>query len=412
MTNRARIFIYILFIAAAALAFWSNRVPLQNTFFIKAVILYWFFSTLYFHLRTMSRKGNVTLDYGMNYSLSFVMFSGPLGILIFESIYRFSNYFYKKITKTADPDEFEHIFYNVGSFVFQNTISYYVFQSLQQYFQAIPFGFWILMFFLATINAVISDTFLTIIFYYLGEIKSREEVFHFFKSRSIPDLGKISFTNGMLFVFLQEGNWEILISFFILNYLVNHSFIEKAQYLQNKLERDQFEQMAYTDFLTGISNRALMDKKMAELNQGNEPIGIVVTDLDKFKIINDTYNHAVGDRVIQHFAATLNSYLNQGDFLFRSGGEEFTLFLRNRDYDQTVAFVEKIRQGVENSQVLAEFNGENVSIPYTASFGLYFYDVTENISMEKGYIYADQLLLQSKQHGRNQLSAKNELIHI
>ncbi|MGG3466295.1 GGDEF domain-containing protein [Neobacillus pocheonensis] len=408
MTQRARLFIYTLFMAAVAITIVSDRVPIYNKTLIKAIILYWLFSTLYFHLRTMSRQGNVTLDYGMNYSLSFVMFTGPFGLLLFESIYRFSNYVYKKWTKTADPDEFEHIFYNIGSFVFQNSIAYFAFQFLHTYFQGFPFGFWILTFILVTINAIISDTFLTLIFYFLGEIKTRAEVLHFFKSRSIPDMAKISFTNGMLFVFLREGKWETLISFFILNYLVNHSFITKSQYLQNKLERDQFEQMAYTDYLTGVANRAYMAKKMAEFNQSNESIGIVVADIDKFKIINDTYNHAVGDRVIQHFADAFQRYLDKDDLLFRSGGEEFTLILRNRDYERTLVLIEKIRLGIENSQVDVEFNGENVVITYTASFGLYFYHVTEKVSMEKGYIYADQLLLQSKQHGRNQLSAKKE----
>lgn len=408
MTQRARLFIYTLFMAAVAVTIVSARVPIQNKTLIKAIILYWLFSTLYFHLRTMSRQGNVTLDYGMNYSLSFVMFTGPFGLFLFESIFRISNYIYKKWTKTADPDEFEHIFYNIGSFVLQNSIAYFAFQFLHTYFQEIPFGFWILTFILVTINAIISDTLLTLIFYYLGEIKTREEVLQFFKSRSVPDMAKISFTNGMLFVFLQEGKWETLISFFILNYLVNHSFITRSQYLQNKLERDQFEQMAYTDFLTGVANRAYMAKKMAELNQSNESIGIVVADIDKFKNINDTYNHAVGDLVIQHFAGTFQRFLDKADFLFRSGGEEFTLILRNRDYEHTVALIEKIRQGIENSLVDVEFNGEDVFITYTASFGLYFYHVNQKVSMEKGYIYADQLLLQSKQRGRNQLSAKKE----
>jgi diguanylate cyclase len=76
-----------------------------------------------------------------------------------------------------------------------------------------------------------------------------------------------------------------------------------------------------------------MDLKMKELNQSGEIIGIVDVDIDKFKKINDNYNHAACDRVIQDFAAALKHYLYEEDFLFRSGGEEFTIFLRNRNFE-------------------------------------------------------------------------------
>ncbi|MBW9235010.1 GGDEF domain-containing protein, partial [Leptospira santarosai] len=54
-------------------------------------------------------------------------------------------------------------------------------------------------------------------------------------------------------------------------------------------------------------------------------LGIVVADIDKFKRINDNYNHAVGDRVIQHFAEVLKAHTTKEDCVFRSGGEEFTI---------------------------------------------------------------------------------------
>ena len=201
----------------------------------------------------------------------------------------------------------------------------------------------------------------------------------------------------------------MLISLFILNYIVSRSFHSKSQSIQHKLERDKFEQMAYTDFLTGVFNRTFMDKKMAELNQTGESLGIVVADIDKFKRINDSYNHAVGDKVIQHFSATLKNYLSENDYLFRSGGEEFTLCLRKRNFEETVNLVHTMLDGIKNNHVKVDFHGENLSITYTASFGLYFYTANDQVSMEKAYIQADQLLLQSKQLGRNRVSIINAL---
>jgi diguanylate cyclase (GGDEF)-like protein len=167
--------------------------------------------------------------------------------------------------------------------------------------------------------------------------------------------------------------------------------------------------MAYTDFLTGVFNRTFMDKKMAELNQTGERIGIVVADIDKFKSINDNYNHAVGDKVIQHFAGTLKNFLSENDYLFRSGGEEFTLCLRGKNFEESLELVHRMLNGGKNTHVEVEFNGENLSMSYTASFGLYFYTANEQISMEKAYIQADQLLLHSKQLGRNRVSVENAL---
>lgn len=407
---KARVFNVSLFFVSAVLAFSSDRILINKDMYIKALLIYWIFSSLNQQLRVRNKSGKISIDYGISYSLSFGVFTGPLGVFIFETIYRFTVYFNKKRTKTTDPDEFFDTFYNIGSFAFNNSISYFLFQHFYPSFQDIPFGFWILMFLLVCVTSVLSDTFLIILFSILGEIKTRQDAIDFILSRSVLDMGKIAITNGLLILFLQQGKWEVILILFIFNYLVSRSFLSKSQNIQNKIERDKFEQMAYTDFLTGVSNRAYMDKKMAELNDSGECIGIVVADIDKFKRINDNYNHAVGDRVIQHIALTIKGYLNDDDLLFRSGGEEFTIFLRKRSFEVCVVLIEEILRSIEDNSVNVEYNSENIAITYTASFGLYYYKVNEQSSLEKAYVHADQLMLQSKNLGRNRVSVKNELI--
>lgn len=405
---RVRLFDMILFFAALALAIGSQHLMIEKDMYLKALIIFYLFSTLYHHLRVTTKNGNASFDYGISYSLSFGIFTGPLGLLLFETIYRFTVYFYRKRTKTADPDEFFDTFYNIGSFALINSIAYYLFQFLYPSFENIPFGFWILMLLLVCVTSVLTDIFLSIVFTLLGEFKTKQDVIDFFKSRSVLDMGKTAFTNGLLLIFLQEGKWDILISLFILNYIVSRSFISKTQSAQNKMERDKFEQMAYTDFLTGVPNRAFMDKKITELSyqDSGEYIGIVVADIDNFKSINDSYNHSIGDQVIQHFASTLKHNLRDHDYLFRSGGEEFTLFLRNKKDFDCSNLVKRILTEVENSSVKVEFNSNEISVSYTASFGLYYFKINEPITIEKGYIYADHLLLQSKEQGRNRVTVK------
>lgn len=405
---RVRLFGLLLFFTASAFAIGSQHIRIENHIYLKALLVFYLFSTLYQHLRVTTKNGNASFDYGISYSLSFGIITGPLGLFLFETIHRFTVYFHRKRTKMADPDELFDTFYNIGCFALINSIAYYLFQFLYPSFQDIPFGFWILMLLLVCVNSLLTDIFLTIVFTLLGDFKTKKDVIDFFKSRSVLDMGKTAFTNGLLLIFLQEEKWDILISLFILNYIVSVSFISKSQSVQNKMERDKFEHMAYTDFLTGVPNRAHMDKKMADLSEqdSGEYIGIVVADIDNFKRINDSYNHSVGDQVIQHFASTLKRNLHDDDYLFRSGGEEFTLFLRKRNDRQSADLVEKLLHEVENSSVMVEYGSDEIPVSYTASFGLYFFKINEPVTIEKGYIYADHLLLQSKEHGRNRVTVK------
>lgn len=406
---KARLYDFTLFFTAVGVAFGLGAFTIDKNTFLIALLIYWLFSTLYNHLRIRAQSGAMKFDYGISYSLSFGIFAGPLGLFIFEAIYCFTVYFSRLSSKTADESELSDTFYNIGAHVLIYTIGYYLFQLAYPFFDGIPFGFWMLMCILAVTTTLISYMFLSTAFYILGDIKSLQQAIQFYKeSNNWLDLGKTAFTNGLLLLLLEEQRWEMVVGLFILNYLVSRSFQSKSQSIKNKIERDKFEQMAYTDFLTGIPNRAFMDKKMSELNQTGEKVGIVVADIDKFKLINDSYNHAVGDRVIQHFASTLKNYLSDDDYVFRSGGEEFTLILRNRTLGQTIDLVERIRHGVETSSVEVEYQSSRHEVTITSSFGLYYFKVNQYTSMEKGYIYADQLLLQSKELGKNKVTFKDE----
>jgi diguanylate cyclase (GGDEF)-like protein len=262
---------------------------------------------------------------------------------------------------------------------------------------------------LVVASTFISDTIILIYFCIIKEIRTLKAALDFYRYWNILDHGKTGLTNGLLFVFLMERQWEFLIGLFLLNYLVNRSIIFKTQNLQDRLERDMFEEMAYTDALTGVNNRAFMDKKMKELSDPGETIGVVVADIDRFKLINDTYNHAVGDEVLKHFAKFLSNSLNKNDFIFRSGGEEFTLLLRGKTYEEACSLLEQIRKELEQCVVIVGFNGEDQEIKYTSSFGMFYKHFAGTASIEKGYIYADNLLFKSKRSGRNRITSENDL---
>jgi diguanylate cyclase (GGDEF)-like protein len=405
--------IFDVFLFVVSIAVGLSFAPLGVDFdkYIVMFCIYLFFSFIYSNYRLSLGNGTATYDYGISYSQSFALFAGPFGLLIFEIFYRFSVYFKRKINKTADADEFTDTFFNIGSFVIYNTVAYLFFMSLYPYFQTVPFGYSILFLLAAAIIFVLSNSLLLFSLYLSGNVHSWNDVIVFLKSKSMLDIiAKNALTNGLLYYFVMEDQWEMLIVLFALNYVVSRSFLSKQENAQNEIERDYFKEMAYTDFMTGLSNRAMMDKKMSEINGSNELLGIVVLDIDKFKRINDNYNHAIGDRVIQHFAKMLKSSVRRNDQVFRSGGEEFTLFLRDRTYAECIECLEKLRTKVSEQPAEVDYNGEMTQISYTVSIGLYYNAMIEELPMERAYIYADQLLLEAKGRGRNRLVVKNGLL--
>ncbi|QBP39729.1 GGDEF domain-containing protein [Paenisporosarcina antarctica] len=405
--KKYKIFDVFLFVASIIIGFSFAPLDIDLKKYILVVTIYLVFSAMYSNQKILQEKGSLSFDYGISYSQSFALFAGPFGLLLFEIVNRFTTYFQRKVAKTADEDEFTDTLYNIGSFTLYHTVGFIFFFSLYPYAQMIPFGFFLLFFLTALLISFQGNILMLLSFYFSGNLHSWSEVVVFIKGRSILDIAKVALTNALLYYFVMENQWEMLIILFTLNFMVSRSFVSKQESVKNELERDRFREMAYSDFMTGLSNRAMMDKKMREINGTGELLAIVVADIDKFKRINDNYNHSVGDYVIEHFAGMLKSHTGKEDLVFRSGGEEFTLFLRGRGYEECVELLESLRLNVSDHPVEVEFNGVETSISYSASFGLYFNEMSEDLPMERAYNYADQLLFEAKELGRDRLVVRN-----
>lgn len=94
--------------------------------------------------------------------------------------------------------------------------------------------------------------------------------------------------------------------------------------LQEALDQETIK--SYTDMLTGLKNRAYLEKELKKLLEEGHGGTLFMTDLDNFKSMNDTYGHMVGDAVLQNFADTLKEYSKEDDILCRLGGDEFVAF--------------------------------------------------------------------------------------
>lgn len=159
---------------------------------------------------------------------------------------------------------------------------------------------------------------------------------------------------------------------------------------------------ATIDGLTGLANHRTFQQTLQELcrhtsaSRGNRSFCLIMSDVDHFKIYNDTYGHQAGDTVLRTVARVLSSKLRQGDMAARYGGEEFALILKGVNKDQAKAIVNRIRSTVSRQA----FDKGTVTI----SMGIAEYPIDATKSSEL-IEKADRALYHAKITGRNRIVA-------
>lgn len=161
----------------------------------------------------------------------------------------------------------------------------------------------------------------------------------------------------------------------------------------------RLESMATTDRLTGLATRhayeILMEQAIRDANRLNQPLTVLMLDVDRFKSINDEFGHLAGDRVLLGVANAMRASLRSSDIISRWGGEEFLVVLRNCDLANAQRIAETIRQTI----VSARFAFDGRSIPATVSIGVAVMQKSEKA--EQLLARADSALYEAKQAGRN-----------
>jgi diguanylate cyclase (GGDEF)-like protein len=143
-------------------------------------------------------------------------------------------------------------------------------------------------------------------------------------------------------------------------------------------------------FLTEIEKEAGFAKRH------NQPLSLIMFDLDHFKRVNDTYGHQAGDLVLRSVARKVTETIRKEDIFARYGGEEFALLLRNTDIEGAFIIAERVRRAIEDLEVT--HNGRR--IPCTVSMGIARLD--GSITRPSDLIEAaDERLYQAKRKGRN-----------
>lgn len=168
-------------------------------------------------------------------------------------------------------------------------------------------------------------------------------------------------------------------------------------------ELREASKVANTDPLTGIANRRFFDSTYEELHdqakQGT-PLACIIVDIDRFKSINDTYGHPVGDLVIRFIANLLLRAVGDAGIVARYGGEEFAILLSDKTPEFAKNLAESMRKAICRQELKSkEHNIELGQI--TASFGVGNY--CDGDSMEALINRTDSNLYEAKQTGRNKV---------
>jgi two-component system cell cycle response regulator len=170
----------------------------------------------------------------------------------------------------------------------------------------------------------------------------------------------------------------------------------------NALAHDRLERLAAIDPLTDAYNRrfglARLREEFSRAIRAENPLGVLMLDLDHFKAVNDTYGHLVGDRLLRAAATTCRRVLREGDVLVRYGGEEFLVLLPGAGADDVLEIGERLRRAVGETTVP---EGDQ-RIGATLSVGAAQYR-DEIDSPEALLASADTALYEAKEAGRNRV---------
>ena len=202
-------------------------------------------------------------------------------------------------------------------------------------------------------------------------------------------LGELVFRRNQRFSEQEQGNLESLLA--ALLYPMRNTLLYRAA-----------TQSALRDPLTDTGNRIAMDQTLEReievSRRHQQPLSLLMLDIDHFKLINDTHGHSVGDDVLKAVAASIKNQLRNVDMVFRFGGEEFLIVLSNTHREAAAMVGERLRIEVQAQEYIAEGR----SIELTISLGCS--TLLPGESAESLLRRADNALYIAKREGRNRLT--------
>jgi len=209
---------------------------------------------------------------------------------------------------------------------------------------------------------------------------------------TIESIIRIMKTGNLQTKIYEERDTEVGIVARFFNYLLE---ILHNKQIELKNSNILLRSKAQTDPLTSLLNRRGLMESIDTKSPFNQQISVIIIDIDKFKSINDTFGHSVGDSVLKELALLIKKILREGDVVARWGGEEFIVIIKTLDITLAEHLAEKIRMQVEEHR-FATVNR------ITCSFGVSS-PKNNGVDFDTLFEHADKALYQAKELGRNRV---------
>jgi diguanylate cyclase len=173
---------------------------------------------------------------------------------------------------------------------------------------------------------------------------------------------------------------------------------------------DDLRRVSLVDALTGVGNRKCFDQRLREVAgealEHGTPFGLVMIDIDHFKVFNDTHGHQLGDGVLRLVARTLREGVKGRDLVARYGGEEFAVILIDSALKGALTVAEQLRASVARKHITRRGSSESLGT-ITLSLGVAAYVPGEPLG--RLVSRADQALYLAKRTGRNRVAGEGDL---
>lgn len=205
--------------------------------------------------------------------------------------------------------------------------------------------------------------------------------------------------------FMEVEYFNVILSFFATYYVIlSKAFAEKLSSSLNKEKIDNLAKEAHKDHLTNLYNKRYIDEYL-QTNIDLKGYYAVLSDIDFFKKVNDTYGHNTGDYTLKTVSKIMVDTLQEDSIVVRWGGEEFLILLKS-DNSTSMQAIDKLRNTIERY----EFTYEQISFNITMSFGV------DTIKDSKNYLEyiknADVALYYAKNNGRNRVIYYNDIKNV
>jgi diguanylate cyclase (GGDEF)-like protein len=213
--------------------------------------------------------------------------------------------------------------------------------------------------------------------------------------------------------------WKLDLTTIITAFTAFFVFAAVALYFQisvNQVETNlreaniRLEELARTDPLTALHNRRVIEEKMGEervrVNENGRVFSIIMSDIDHFKVLNDTYGHQIGDLVLVSISKILKIATRSGDVVARWGGEEFLMLLPDTGGEEAMEVAERMRIAILQTPIYIDDSEIRITMTFGVAECSFESDINECINR------ADKALYQGKSAGRNQVILSKDILGI